>query len=99
MKQVILNEIMANKSYPEAGETFYSVLRDTIMDEDKVQIDMSGVESIPTMFMTTSFGRIMSEYGVEKLKKAMIFRNITKVQIERIGKYMNDYAEVYHVTK
>lgn len=27
----------------------------------------------------------------------MIFKNITKVQIERIKKYINDYVEVYNI--
>lgn len=38
----------------------------------------------------------MSEFGVERLKKSMVFKNISKVQIERIGKYFKDYAEVYN---
>ena len=46
--------------------------------------------------MNTSFGKIMSEFGLEKLKSTMVFRNITKVQIERIGKYFTDYSEVYN---
>lgn len=58
---------------------------------------MTGVDSIPTMFMTTSFGCIMQDFGAKKLKKAMIFKNITKVQIERIKKYINDYVEVYNI--
>ena len=39
----------------------------------------------------------MQDFGAEKLKKAMIFKNITKVQIERIKKYINDYVEVYNI--
>lgn len=58
---------------------------------------MTGVDSIPTMFMTTSFGCIMQDFGAKKLKKEMIFKNITKVQIERIKKYINDYVEVYNI--
>ena len=53
---------------------------------------MTGVDSIPTMFMTTSFGCIMQDFGAKKLKKEMIFKNITKVQIENfvcLKKYFN----------
>lgn len=96
MKQIILNDILIANPYPEAGTKFGMILRNAIENKDTVQIDMSGVEAIPTMFMTTSLGYIIREFGVEELKKVMIFKNITKVQIERIGKYINDYVEVYN---
>lgn len=98
MKQIVLSDILKDKSYPDAGTDFGNILREVIIINDKLQIDMKGVDSIPTMFMNTSFGKIMSEYGVDRLKKAMVFRNISKVQIERIGKYFKDYAEVYNIT-
>ncbi|WP_321480317.1 STAS-like domain-containing protein [uncultured Bacteroides sp.] len=98
MKQIVLSNILDTKSYPDAGTEFCGILRETIQDNETIQIDMKGVNSMPTMFMNTSFGKIMSEFGVEKLKKVMIFQNITKVQIERIGKYLKDYAEVYQIT-
>ena len=97
MRQVVLNDILTAKPYPEAGADFGTILCNAIENEDTVQIDMSGVEAIPTMFMTTSLGHTMDKYGVEKLKKVMIFKNITNVQIERIGKYIKDYAEVYRI--
>lgn len=97
MRQVILNDILKSKPYPEAGTDFCDILREAIQNADTLQIDMTGVDSIPTMFMTTSFGCIMQDFGAEKLKKTMIFKNITKVQIERIKKYINDYVEVYNI--
>lgn len=98
MKQIVLSDILIGRSYPDAGTEFCGILRETIQSSDTLQIDMKGVDSIPTMFMNTSFGKIMSEFGLERLKKAMVFRNISKVQIERIGKYFKDYAEVYNIT-
>ena len=97
MRQVILNDILKSKPYPEAGTDFCAILREAVQNADTLQIDMTGVDSIPTMFMTTSFGCIMHDLCEEKLKKAMIFKNITKVQIERIKKYINDYVEVYNI--
>lgn len=99
MIQVALNNLLSGKSYPEAGAELGTILGDAILHEDTVQIDMDGVDAIPTMFMTTSFGIVISQFGIEKLKKTMLFRNITNVQIERIGKYMKDYVEVYGMEK
>lgn len=97
MKQIVLSEILMGKSYPDAGTEFCDILREVIQIDGTLQIDMKGVDSIPTMFMNTSFGKIMSEYGLARLKKAMVFRNISRVQIERIGKYFKDYTEVYNI--
>ena len=99
MVQVALNNLLSGKSYPEAGAELGTILGDAIQNEDTVQIDMDGVDAIPTMFMTTSFGNVIGQFGIDKLKKAMLFRNITNVQIERIGKYMKDYMEVYGTSK
>lgn len=99
MTAIKLNDILKSKPYPDAGVDFCLILRDAIINGDVLQIDMTGVDSIPTMFMTTSFGAIMNEFGSGKLKKAMVFRNITKVQIERIVKYINDYKEVYNIAE
>lgn len=97
MEQVRLANILSEYSYPEAGQVLCGIIRNSIDVGDKVQIDMQGVDSLPTMFMNTSFGRIMDEYGLLKLTGTLIFRNITKVQIERIRKYLTDYSEVYHI--
>lgn len=96
MKQVTLNDLLQGLTYPEAGSKFYDILREVITVNETIQVNMEGVTGLPTMFMNTSFGKIMSEFGVERLKKSMIFKNISKVQIERIGKYFKDYTEVYN---
>ena len=49
MKKVVLNNILTAKSYPEAGTEFGMILQNAIEDKDTVQIDMLGVEAIPTM--------------------------------------------------
>lgn len=97
MIQITLNKVMMNKPYPESGEEFGRTIEKAIVNNDIVQIDMSGVQSIPTMFMTTSFGYVMNKYGVERLKKALVFKHISKVQIEKISKYIKDFAEIYKI--
>ena len=96
MKEIILNDVLQGKNYPEAGSDFYSIQKDAILHSERIYVNMEGVTGMPTMFMNTSFGKIMSEFGLNKLKGTMIFKNITTVQIERIKKYFNDYTEVYN---
>lgn len=97
MKEIILNSVLQGKTYPDAGSEFYDILKEAIQSSDRIYVNMEGVRGMPTMFMNTSFGKIMSEFGLQKLKSTMVFRNITKVQIERIGKYFTDYSEVYNI--
>lgn len=97
--QVVLNDILKEKTYPEAGTAFFQVIEQAICANEKLKIDMKDVDSIPTMFMTNSFGRIMDAYGVKKLKETMLFVHISKAQIERIRKYLNDYVETYNIVQ
>ena len=95
MKTIILKDILAVRSYPEAGDYIFNDIKDCIINNDKVVFDMSEVMSVPTMFLNTSFGAIIDEFGVQKLKSSISFRNISKTQIDRIQKYINDYYQTF----
>lgn len=94
MKTILLKSILVNRDYPEAGDFIFHDIRNSIIANDKVIIDMSDVLSVPTMFLNTSFGAIIDEFGTEKLKKSIGFKNISKTQVERIQKYLIDYNQV-----
>jgi len=94
MKTIILKEILAENAYPDAGEYIFKDIKDSIIAHDKVIIDMIDVLSVPTMFLNTSLGAIIDEYGTDKLKESLGFKNITKSQVERIQKYLIDYNQV-----
>lgn len=94
MKTVELKSILEGKNYPDAGDDLFTIIDDSIATSDKVMIDMMDVVSIPTMFMNTSFGAIIDKYSVDLLKKSIGFKNITKLQLERIKKYLSDYEQV-----
>jgi len=94
MKTVLLKSILAEKPYPDAGEFIFRDIKDSIIAHDKVIIDMSDVLSVPTMFLNTSLGAIIDEFGTQRLKESIGFRNITKSEAERIQKYIIDYNQV-----
>lgn len=95
MKTIILKDVLSVKSYPDAGDYIFNDIKDCILMNDKVIFDMSEVLSVPTMFLNTSFGAIIDEFGVQKLKSSIGFKNISKTQVERIQKYISDYYQVY----
>lgn len=94
MKIITLKHILAEKAYPDAGNCIFKDIKDTILAHDKLIIDMSDVLSVPTMFLNTSFGAIIDEFGIPKLKESIGFKNITKSQVDRIQKYFIDYNQV-----
>ena len=59
MKTIQLINILEGKTYPEAGTALFPYLVDAINEGERICIDMSGVDSIPTLFMNTSFGEVL----------------------------------------
>ena len=94
MKTILLKNILAVNTFPDAGEHIFKEIKQSIISRDKVIIDMIDVLTVPTMFLNTSFGAIIDEFGSLKLKESIGFKNITKSQVERIQKYIIDYNQV-----
>lgn len=53
---------------------------------------MTGVESLPSIFLNMSLGRIIEDFGEEALKGKLSFKNITKAQAERVKDYLNRFV-------
>jgi hypothetical protein len=94
MKTILLKGILDKKAYPDAGEYIFKDIKDSIITHDKVIIDMIDVLSLPTMFLNTSIGAIIDEFGIQRLKESIGFRNISKSEAERIQKYIIDYNQI-----
>lgn len=94
MKTILLKGILEKNAYPDAGEYIFKDIKNSIITREKIIIDMSDVLSVPTMFLNTSFGAIIDEFGSQKLKESIRFRNISKSEAERIQKYIIDYNQV-----
>lgn len=102
MKTIQLINILEGKTYPEAGTALFPYLVDAINEGERICIDMSGVDSIPTLFMNTSFGEVLQIYGITSFKKLISFAHIQRSQAERIKKYLIDYERAYlkeHISK
>ena len=55
---------------------------------------MAGVTSMSSVFMNVSIGRIIDEYGMDALKKAISFSNITQQQAKRLTEYLERYSNI-----
>lgn len=89
---VQLAELMKGKSYPDSGKELYSILSNAIKESIVVNINMDGVDAIPSMFMNTCFAPIIVQNGLDALKKSFKLFNVSQSQIERIKKYFDTYV-------
>lgn len=94
MVTVKIKDILNGRSYPDGGMILFDIIKEAMNSNQTVSIDMEDVDSFPTMFMNTSFGNLITLYGLDATKQALRFQNIKKAQIERIRKYFNDYMSL-----
>ncbi len=91
---VVLKEILKDRTYPEGGYVLYGIAEKAIESGNKILIDMKDVDSVPTLFMNTSFGDLIINHGINETKSLFIFNNITRSQLERIQKYFDDFQNL-----
>ncbi len=85
---IFIKDILKNRNYPEAGEALYNNLISVIETEIQIKLDMSDVNSLPSMFLNMSIGKFIDDYGFPKLKEKVVFTNIGKAQAEKIKDYI-----------
>ena len=94
MCTIVLKDIMNSAVLlPDAGNLFYSRIVDGLENSDKVIVDMTDVTALPSVFLNVSIGRLIDEWGMEKLKRSMAFTMITKQQAVRLRDYMVKYGQ------
>ncbi len=81
-------ELLQGRNYPEAGGALYESMIAAFAENDKIILDMEGVDTLPSMFLNTSIGKYITTFGYEQLRGKLTFRNIGKSQVERIKDYI-----------
>lgn len=84
-----LSQLMADRPYPESGQMLYDCMSPLLANGESVTLDMTGVISLPSMFLNASIGMAARNFGVETIKKNIVFRNVTKTQAERLKEYFS----------
>lgn len=94
MCTIVLKDIMDSSALlPEAGNLFYSQVVKGMENSDKVIVDMSDVTALPSVFLNVSIGRLIDEWGLDKLKNNLVFTMITKQQAIRLRDYIVKYGQ------
>ena len=88
MCTIDIQQIIKNRTYPDAGEVLYDVMVKTFNTGDILTINMEGVSALPSMFLNTSLGRYIEENGADAIKGKLSFKNITRSQVVRLQDYI-----------
>lgn len=89
--RINVSDIMTGKSFPDAGASLYAILTQNL-DNDRIVLDMKGITVVPTMFLNTSIGRLITEKGMSVVKQKIAFCNIPKSQLAFIREYVSQYS-------
>lgn len=80
---------MQDRTYPEAGNELYNIIKSNAGSYDRFILDLQNVELVPSMFLNTSIGRLYTTNGLDYIKQKIAFKNIPVSQMERIRNYVN----------
>ncbi len=81
--------------YAQSGNAVFDFASSAISKGETLKFDMSGQDSVSTVFLNASFGKLIDTFGIEKVKRSFIFTNLLRSQVDRIRKYFDDYKELY----
>ncbi len=77
---------------PQAGMMFYDKIKEAFDSSDKVVVDMENITALPSIFLNVSIGKIICEFGIDRLKSSMSFSKITKSQALRLQEYLTKFS-------
>jgi len=87
MGTINISYILKDSDYPTAGAKLYDMIIARYDAEDSITLDLMDVDALPSMFLNTSIGKLITDKGILALKKIR-FTNITKSQAARIKDYV-----------
>lgn len=93
MCKIEILPLLAGNTYPEAGAKVFDLMRQCINNGHRIELDLAGIDALPSMFLNVSLGRAVELYGVDKIKSGLMFSNITTAQIERIKQYISHFEQ------
>lgn len=91
MCTIKVNEIMQDKSYPDAGGVLFDMIEKRLNNNEKIILDLTDVVSLPSMFLNMSLGAFIEKHGIELLRKKISFTQISATQAKRVKEYIERF--------
>ena len=92
MTTIVLNDIFKGAYSSVDGYCLYCMLNPYFLTGDTVELSMKGFPVMSSSFFNSSFGKLIDENGMDKLRSTIKFINITQSQANLIGRYLKLYS-------
>lgn len=66
---VLLKDILKDNQYPEAGVLLFKIAKEAIDNGETLILNMSEIESVPTVFMNTSLENLLHCMELKRQRK------------------------------
>ncbi len=80
-----------NIDFTQAGAVFYGHLKGALNSSEKITVNMENVNALPSIFLNVSIGKIIEEYGLDKIRTSISFAKINKAQALRLQDYLMEF--------
>ncbi len=82
-----------NIDFTQAGSVFYDRLKGALDTSEKITVNMENVNALPSIFLNVSIGKIIEEYGLDKIRSSISFAKINKAQALRLQDYLMKFKK------
>jgi hypothetical protein len=89
MKKLVLNEVVKGAYSNADGFTLLCILKTYFLNNEEVEVCMLGFPPMSSSFFNSSFGELIQEFGIDKFKAIIKFKDITKSQVSQIKMYLD----------
>ncbi len=90
--QIIVSDICISTYTNADGQTLKSAIADILLVCDSAVVSFHGIDSVSTSFLNSSFGELVSDFGLEDIKKRVKITNYTSSLLHSIKKYINSLS-------
>lgn len=93
MDTLILKTLIDDTSSNSEGLVLFSRLKNAHLNNSPIVLVVDSDLHMSSSFLNTSFGYFLEEYGISNFKKTVSFKG-SKMQFDRLSKYINSYLEL-----
>lgn len=82
-----LMDIVSGTSTNGEGLILFNVMNNLLLNNQKVRLSLEGATPFSTSFLNSSIGNLIDIYGIETIRKRLVFSSLTKSQIKKMTSY------------
>lgn len=97
MNKINIIESAKGTSINKEGELLYSVLEPYFKNSLKVEVSFKDTTAMSTSFFNSSFGMLIDNYGLDKLRETVKICDITKAQFDLFKKYVRKHSKTDYI--